>query len=130
MINVPAADNNLKVTSMEKKEHMPFCAKNAWNFPSFSSLIKYDHATEGFSVKETWCKGTHSLNYALWPNLTVELATRYFPDVDETTIVIMSQKRKNVRSTKIKKIEEKEITVNSSKKLMKSIEAHIFIRHS
>ena len=70
--------------------------------------------------------------------LTVELTRRYFPDADETIIETMSQKSKNMRCTKIKNIEEKEITLNylndlmkdASTKIEKSNEAHVFIRHS
>lgn len=70
---------------------------------SSTAIIRHHHATIGFPVKETWCKVIANGNYNVWPVLIVELARKYCPDSDETTIGTMSQKRKNTRSTKMKK---------------------------
>ena len=102
---MPTTNNNLKLSAIQKIRHAPFCANNVHDLPSSTSVIRYHHVNSGFPIKETWCKSIANGNYNTWLGLKVQLARRYFPDSDETTIGTMSQKRKNNRSTKTKKIE-------------------------
>ena len=103
---MPKANNNLLVTVIPKLRWEPFCA-NAYDLRSSTAVIRYHYATVGFPVKETWCKAIENGNYNTWLGLTLELAIRHCPDADEAIIGTMSQRRKNTRSTKIKRIEKK-----------------------
>ena len=67
----------------------------------------------------------------------MELVRKNCPDADETIIGTMSQRRKNIRSTKIR-TKKQDVTLNSlnnivknvATKVRKSNEAHVFVRHS
>ena len=72
----------------------------AYDLPIIAALATCHHATAGFYVKETWCQAIAKGKYATWPGLTVELARRHCPNSEETFLGTMSQKRKNIRSTK------------------------------
>ena len=106
--DMPTTNNNLQLPVIQKLRHAKFCA-NACDLPSSTAVIRHNHETAGFPVKKTWCKVITNRNYNTWTGLTVELARRCFPDADETIIGTMSQKKKNIRSTKMKNIEKKRL---------------------
>ena len=108
---MPTTNNKLKLSVIKKIRCAPFCENRACDLTSSTAVTMYHHATAGFPFKEIWCEAIANGNYNTWPGLTAELARRYFPDADETIIETMSQKRKNIRSTKTKNIEEKEIAL-------------------
>ena len=133
---MPKSDNNSHTTLSSDLQGSPFCA-NAYDFPITTAVIRYHHAIAGFPIKETWCKAIAKGNYNTWPGVTVELARKYCPDADETIIDTMSQRRKNIRSTKIKTKEQdanlkslNKIVKNVATKVIKTNEAHVFIKHS
>ena len=103
---------------------------STWDLPSSKSLISYYHDNADFLGKETWCKEIDSGNYSTWPVLTFELATTCVLDADETIKGTMSQKRKIIRSIATKNKDSIKLTINATKKIFKSKEVHIFIRHS
>ena len=105
-------------------------ANRAHDLTSSESLIRYNHSTMCLPVKETWCKATNSGNYSTWPWLTVDLARRHFPDVEETVKLTTSQKIKNIRSTKTENNDKTKLTINATKRLIKSKEEHDFLRYS
>jgi hypothetical protein len=71
----------------------------AYDLPSVPALIAFLHATAGYPVKQTWIEAIKRGAYHSWPGLTVQLATRYCPDADETHLGHMAQPRQHTRST-------------------------------
>ena len=77
-------------------------AFSAYDLPSVEALVRYLHAGAGSPVKDTWLKAIKAGNYATWPGLTLQNATKYCPVPIETLKGHMVQTRQNIRSTKPK----------------------------
>ena len=77
-------------------------AYSAYDLPSVEALVRYFHATTGYPVKDTWLKAIRAGTYAMWPGLTLQNATRYFPVPVATLKGHMVQTRQNFCSTKPK----------------------------
>ena len=77
-------------------------AANVYSLPSIPQTIKYLHASAGFPTKDSWTKAIRSGHYISWPGLTVEAASKHFPESVETQKGHMKKQRQNVRSTKQK----------------------------
>ena len=76
--------------------------KNVYDLPSTEAAIRILHAAAGFPVKATWITAIKNGHYDTWPNLTAELADKYFPESAATQKGHMKKQRQNVRSTKIR----------------------------
>ena len=62
------------------------------------------HTVCGYPVKSTWIQAIKAGNYVGWPILTEQNVRKYYPKTDETIKRHMNQTRKNVRSTKSKRV--------------------------
>jgi hypothetical protein len=62
------------------------------------------HAVCGYPVKSTWLQAIKAGNYVGWPMLTEQNISKYYPKTDKTLIGRMNQTRKNVQSTKVKRV--------------------------
>jgi hypothetical protein len=80
-------------------------ANSVYDLPSTEQAIKM-HAVCGFPVKSTWLKAIKAGNYVGWPLLTEVNVKKYYPESTETPKGHLNQSRKNVRSTKPKRLEE------------------------
>ena len=68
-------------------------AYSAHDLPSVEALVRYFHAAAGFPVKSTWLKAIKAGNFALWPGLTFENASKYCPSAYETILGHIVQER-------------------------------------
>ena len=75
---------------------------HTYDLPSVAALISYFLAVSGYLVQSTWLKSISAWNYSLWPGLTLDKATKYFPSADAIIMGHLVQKRQGVRSTKPK----------------------------
>ena len=80
---------------------------NVYELPSTKEIIRYLHACTGFPTKSTWLNAITKRRYATWPHLTLEAATKQFPESDETLQGHMRGIKQDIRSTKEKKQPEK-----------------------
>ena len=79
-------------------------AHSIYDLPSKEQAIKWMHIVLGYPVKSTWIKAIKAETYIGWPMLTKRNAARYYPDTKETPKCHLNQSRKNIRSTKPKRI--------------------------
>ncbi|KAL7439594.1 hypothetical protein ACHAXM_007602 [Skeletonema potamos] len=95
-------------------------ANNVYDLPSTEQAIRWFHATLGYPVRSTWLKAIKNGHFRGWPLLTERNVKRYYPETDETPMGHLSQRRKNVRSTKPKvtptPFEEADVTLLRHKK--------------
>ena len=75
-------------------------AYSAYDLPSVEALVRYFHAAAGFPVRSTWLDAIKARNYASWPGLTLNNATKYCPSANETILGYLVQGRQGVRSTR------------------------------
>ena len=76
-------------------------ANTVYNLPSTEQRIKWVYTVCGYLVKSKWIKAIGARNFMGWPMLTNSNAKQYYPETSETPKEMLSQTRKNVRSTKI-----------------------------
>jgi hypothetical protein len=57
---------------------------NVYELKTQPKLVRYHHASAGFSTKPTWLEAIKNKRFALWLGLTLKAARKYFPDSDET----------------------------------------------
>ena len=62
------------------------------------------HTVCGYPVKSTWIKSIKTGNYVGWLMLNKRKIARYYPETNDTPKCHLNQSRKNVRSTKLKRI--------------------------
>ena len=79
-------------------------AHSVYDLPSKEEAIKWMHAVCGYPGKSTWIKAIKAGNYVGWPMLIEHNFARYYPETNETPKGHLNQSRKNVRSTKPKRI--------------------------
>ena len=96
----PTTPPALAATAHHARQPTTESVKRAYNLPSTPALIEFLHAAAGYPVKSTWLAAIKNGNYASWPGLTYELASRYCPDPDCIYKGHMAQTRQHVRSTK------------------------------
>ena len=77
-------------------------ARNVYHLPSMEKVIKYHHASLGFSIKHTLLKVVKHGNLVIFPRLTASAINELFPEFDETQKRHMRHQRQNMWSTKVK----------------------------
>ena len=75
-----------------------------YDLPSKEEAIKWMHAVYRYPVKSTWIKAIKSDNYVGWSMLTELNVSKYYPETNKTPNSHLNQSRKNVRSTKPKRV--------------------------
>jgi len=104
-------------------------AYSAYDLPSVEALVRYLHAAAGFPVKSTWLKAIKAGNFASWPGLTFENASKYCPTAEETILGHLVQTRQGLRSTKPKPPQPQSEAVPHAEAPTKSSEIHFKIEH-
>ena len=92
--NLPSMPNNVKQATL--------ASYSEYDLPSVADLIRYFHKATGCLVRSTWLKSIGAGNYSLWPGITLDNATKYFPSAEATIMRHLVQKRQGVRSNKPK----------------------------
>ena len=82
----------------KRARHALSQANSIYNIPSIEQAIKWMHAVCGYPVKSTWIC---AIKAAI---LTERNVSKYYPETKETIKGHMNQTRKNVRSTKTKRV--------------------------
>eukprot|EP00804_Cyclotella_cryptica_P002987 CCRYP_005999-RA/>CCRYP_005999-RA protein AED:0.31 eAED:0.31 QI:0/0/0/1/1/1/3/0/532 len=88
----------------KKARHTLHQANRVYDLPTTEQAIRWMHAVCSYPVKSTWLKVDQAGNFIGWPLLTVRNIQKYFPKTVETPKGHLNQSRKNVRSTKQKRI--------------------------
>ena len=78
-------------------------ANSVYDLPSTEEAVRWMHTTCGYPVKSIWLKAIKAGNFTGWPVISERTVSKYYPETKETPKGHMSQTRKNVRSTKVKK---------------------------
>ena len=86
---------------------MEEAVNNVYELPSTKEVIRYLHSYAVFPTKSTCLKAIQKRSYAAWPHLTLEAATKHFPESNEVAHGHMRGIKKGIRSTKEKKQPEK-----------------------
>ncbi len=76
------------------------------DLPSTCQNFLWYHAAAGFPPKETFIRAVCNGNYAMWPQLTVQLIHKYMPDLDETAKGHLKGQCQGVRLMKQKAFEK------------------------
>ena len=93
-VNMPPLPNDHKTTILQ--------SFSAYDLPSVEASIRYFHADTGLPVRDTWLKSIKAGNFASWPGLIYDNATKAFPTTNKTPKGHMVQVRQGIRSTKTK----------------------------
>jgi hypothetical protein len=72
------------------------------DLPSIGTLVSFNHACMGFSVKQTWLDVIKAGNSDTLDGLTYFKVARYCPNANKTILGHLAQQHQNVRSTKPK----------------------------
>ena len=75
-------------------------AFSAYTLKTKLELVRYFHTAAGFPTKPTWVKAIKNNNYEMWPGLTWEAASKYFPESIETWRGHGRKMQMNLRSIK------------------------------
>jgi hypothetical protein len=75
---------------------------NIFELKTTPKLVRYHHASAGFSTKPQWIGAIKNKQYASWPGLSVDAARRHFPELDETHKCHGRKTPSGLRSTKPK----------------------------
>jgi hypothetical protein len=78
-----------------------------FELPSARKTFLWYHASAGFPTKATFIDAVRNGNYSTWPQLTVTLINRYFPDSDKTVKGHLKGQRQGIRLTKQVALEKK-----------------------
>jgi hypothetical protein len=95
-------------------------AANMYALPSIACAIKYLHAAAGFLTKDTWLKAIECGNYKSWPGVNTTNIKKHFLESIKTQKGHMKKQRQNVRSTKVRVLEND----NEDVKLDRTIKKH------
>ena len=94
--------NTARMMSMPREQ-----ANNAYATTTKADLIKYLHQAAFSPVKKTWMKAIENGQFATWPGLTKEAVQKYLAESSPATDGgHMSRQRKNIRSTKKRRMEK------------------------
>ena len=74
----------LKAEHILLEKEVEEAVNSVYELPSTKEIIRYLHACAGFPTKSTWLNAIRKGSYATWPHLTLEAATKHFPESDET----------------------------------------------
>jgi hypothetical protein len=77
-------------------------AQNIQRLRTKEQLVEYRHRAAGHPVKKTWLAAIKAGEYATWPGLTYELASKYLANTEETAMGYLHKRRQNIISTKPK----------------------------
>ena len=66
-------------------------AFSAYDLPIVKALVRYLHASTGFSVRSTWIAVIKAGDYYSWPGLTYANAFKISPDSDEKLKIHLKQ---------------------------------------
>ena len=103
-------------------------ALNAYNLPSVAALVCYLHACAGFPVRSIWLVDVKSGNFASWPGLTYENATKYCPVSIDSLKGYMTQTRQDLCITKPKTLNKEALPgITSQIPSVKSKELYVVI---
>jgi hypothetical protein len=107
---------------------VPFpVANNVHRLRTKEQLCDYLHRAAGHPVKKTWLSVIKAGEYATWPGLTYELVSNHLYDTEETAMGHLHKKRQNIRSTKIKPVQDKPIQ-NTVEDLEPELQGQFFIK--
>ena len=81
-------------------------ANSVYDLPSTDEVVRWMHATYGYSVKSTWLKAIKAGNFTGWPIINERTVSKCYPETTETPKGHLNQTRNNVRSTKSKTTEK------------------------
>ena len=73
---------------------------SAYDLPSVEALIRYLHAAAGFSIRNPWVKFIKSGNFASWPGLTYQNASKTCPITNKILKGHMAQVHQGICYTK------------------------------
>jgi hypothetical protein len=74
---------------------------NVYELPSTKEVIRFQHATLGFPPKASLLNAICHKNLVIFPGMTADNVTKFFPKSNETQKGHMKQSRQGVRSTKV-----------------------------
>jgi hypothetical protein len=75
---------------------------NVYKLKTQPELVRYHHASAGFSTKPTWLAAIKNKHFASWPGLTLDAARKHFPDSNEMHKGHGRKTPSGLRSTKTK----------------------------
>jgi hypothetical protein len=81
-------------------------ANNVHRLITKEQLCDYLHQAAGHPVKKMWLAAIKEGEYATWPGLTYKLVSNHFYDTEETAMGHLHKRRQNIRSTKIKPVQD------------------------
>ena len=97
--NISLLPNEDDYPVINKSEQTMIEVYIAYDIPSVSALVSYFHEAAEYTVRSTWLNAIKSGNYASWPGLTYNNASRYCHSADKTIKGHTVQNRQEVRST-------------------------------
>ena len=101
LCNIYLLHNEYESPVRNQVEHTTLGVYSSYDLPSVAALVRYFHESTGYPVRSTWLNAIKAGNYASWPGLTYNNASRYCPSVDETIKCHVVQTRQGVRSIKL-----------------------------
>ena len=93
MVKSVQARNNNTETILTEKSPLEILADavpptdhilRVYELKPWPELVQYYHAAASSPTKPTWTKAIRNGHCAVWPDLTVAVTTRQFPELDET----------------------------------------------
>jgi hypothetical protein len=102
-------------------------ANNVHRLRTKEQLCDYFHRAAGHPVKKTWLAAIKAGEYATWPGLTYELVSNHLYDTEETAMGHLHKRRQNIRSTKIKPVQNQPVQ-NTVEDLEPELQGQFFIK--
>ena len=99
-------------------------SNNVYNIPSTDQAIKLMHVVSCYPVNTTWLKAVKVGNYTGCTLLTIRYVQKYYLETTETPKGHMNQTRKNVWSTKTKKMWINSLAFHRTRR----VQQHFFLR--
>jgi hypothetical protein len=122
---VPVA-NNVQPPRVVQNVPVPI-ANNVHRLRTKEQLCDYLHRAAGHPVKKTWLAAIKAGEYATWPGLTYELVSNHLYDTEETAMGHLHKRRQNIRSTKIKPVQNQPVQ-NTVEDLEPELQGQFFIK--
>jgi hypothetical protein len=102
-------------------------ANNVHQLQTKEQLWDYLHRAAGHPVKKTWLAAIKAGEYATWPGLTYKLVSNHLYDTEETAVGHLHKRRQNIRSTKIKPVQNQPVQ-NTVEDLEPELQGKFFIK--